>query len=166
MSAMPNKRYLLFFAFLLLLISCKKDSGFSSVPNISFIEIKPSYWVESFDPNVGPTLSFQLKDAEGDFNFSGRDSSYVYLKTTSVNYDGDSLVNDGLRLYKFPFPDLSEWSDRSNMDVRMDILMNNLRRGYENFPVDTFYFDIWVQDLAGNKSNVIQNTVPLLYQWR
>lgn len=154
--------FLSFFA-----ISCEKSSKFSSIPEISFISINPTYWEASLDASQGPVLSFQLKDAEGDFNFNNaKDSSFVYLKTTSVNYDGDSLINDGLRLYKYPFPDLSNWSDRTDMNVRMDILLNNLRRSFESYPIDTFYFDIWVQDLAGHKSNVIKNNEPLIFKWR
>ncbi len=154
------KKVFVFLSIITLFIwACKKSSSFSSIPDISFISISPLVWdAQNIDPTQGPVLAFQLRDAEGDFNFQpGGDSSYVYVKNTSVYDTGDSL-------YKYPFPDLSGLSNKANMDVKVQVLLNDLRPSGISNQIDSFYFDIWVEDLAGHKSNVIKTPDPLIFQ--
>ena len=143
----------------LLFFGCKKSSTFSSIPEVSFISLSPLLcsW-NNYDASQAPVLSFQLRDAEGDFDFqSGGDSSFVYLKNTSVYDPGDSL-------YKYEFPDLSGLSNKADMDVKVQVLLNNLKPSGISNQIDSFYFDIWVEDLAGHKSNVIHTPEPLIFQ--
>ena len=143
----------------IILWGCKKSSSLSSIPEISFISLTPLVWdAQNLDPSQGPVLAFQLRDAEGDFNFqSGGDSSFVYVKNTSVYDTGDSL-------YKYQFPDLSSLSNRADLDVKVQVLLNNLKPSGISNQIDSFYFDVWVQDLAGHKSNVIHTPEPLIFQ--
>ena len=139
----------------LILFSCKKDK-FTTAPQISFRSLTPNYWLSSdFNYFNGPVLSIQLTDAEGDFGLNpGKDTSFVYVKNITVPpYELDS----------FRFPDLSEISNKKNLNVQVDAIINHVSSSLGHvFPlIDTIYFEVYVKDFAKNKSNVIQSTTPL-----
>jgi hypothetical protein len=50
------------------------------------------------------------------------------------------------------------------MDVKVQVLLNNLKPSGISNQIDSFYFDIWVEDLAGHKSNIIKTPEPLIFQ--
>lgn len=136
-----------------LISSCNKD-GFTSAPQITFKSLSPNVWqYPNLDPTQGPLLSLQLRDAEGDFGRQDTSVSYVYVKNITIPpFETDS----------FPFPDLTG-INRTNMDVQVDVVLNNIRNsGNPTRPyTDTIFFEVYVQDFAKNKSNVIKTPDPL-----
>lgn len=145
----------LFLILTLFLFSCNKDK-FTSAPQISFRSLTPNYWLSSdFNYFNGPVVSIQLTDKEGDFGLIPRkDTSFVYVKNITVPpYDVDS----------FRFPDLSEISNKKNLNIQVDAIINRVKCSAGTvFPLlDTIYFEVYVKDFAKNKSNVIQTTTPL-----
>ena len=145
-------RNILFIIFaVLLLISCKKDN-FSSIPKITYKSLTPNIFNYTLDATQGPVLSLQLQDAEGDFGRQDTSVSYVYVK--NLTYFPNEIDS-------FPFPDLTG-INRSNMDVQVDVLLNNIRNsGNPIRPyTDTIFFEIYVQDFAKHKSNVIKTPDP------
>lgn len=150
------------FSFYLLLLamflySCKKDR-FTTAPQISYRSVTPNAWPKgTFSNTQGPQLSFQLRDAEGDFGFQdGKDTSYVYVKTylNNIPRGEDSLK----------FPSLTG-INRSNLNVDINVLLSTLLITYSDLNVpqtDTFTFDVYVRDFANNKSNTI-TTDPVYY---
>lgn len=142
-----------------MLSSCGKDK-FTSEPQIEFNFIKPNnYRAAQFntDPQPSPILSIQLKDAEGDFGFSkGKDTSYVYIKNITIPpFKMDSI--------RFP----NTLVKKSNLYAEVQVALANasgLLGNSGNLPTpytDTVYFEIYVQDFAKHKSNVIKTTTPL-----
>ena len=139
----------------LFLFSCNKDK-FTTTPQISFRSLTPNFWLSSnFNYFNGPVLSIQLTDLEGDFGINpGKDTSFVYVKNITVQpYDLDS----------FRFPDLSEISNKKNLNIQVDAIINRVRCSAGTvFPlIDTIYFEVYVKDFAKNKSNVIKTGTPL-----
>ena len=148
-------RFLLFIAVVSIgLTYCKKDK-YTTAPQISFLSLSPNYFRSADLGFSGPVLSMQLTDAEGDLGLkSYEDTCFVYVKNLSIDpFETDSI----------PFPDLSGISSPKNLDVKMDVELRNIR--YSNNPnrpfTDTIYFEVYVKDFAGNKSNVIKTPTPL-----
>jgi len=152
MQIMNIKKAFLWGGTVFFLFSCGKDK-FNSVPEIKFTSISPNVISNSSFPGQ-IDLTFQLKDAEGDFGVGGgQDSSFVYVKNITTSQELDS----------FKFPVLNGIS-RKNLDV--EVTANILRDAKpSNIPApytDTLYFEIYVKDNAGHKSNVEQ-AGPLYY---
>lgn len=139
---------LLFFA------SCKKD-GFSSSPEVSFTSLTPNTWtVNNLDLNT-PVLTFQLKDAEGDF--TSNDSVFVKAMFTG-QLPGNCSVIDTSLVKAFLFPDVP--SNNSNMEAEISVNINKLIpfiRGYHCYS-DTINFQFYVKDHAGHQSNIAQTS--------
>lgn len=143
------------------LLSCKKDK-YTTAPQISFISLSPNYFNSINLYNSGPVLSLQLTDAEGDLGLKPyEDTCFVYVKNLSV-----PKITDTVPFYEtdsIPFPDLSGISSPKNLNVRMDVELRNIR--YSDNPnrpfTDTIFFEVYVKDFAGNKSNVIKTPTPL-----
>lgn len=155
------KKFLSFLGLSILLTACGKDK-FTSVPQISFNSLTPNTYQRGTNINAeGPKLSIQLTDAEGDFRFvPGEDTSYVYVKNLTIPpFNIDSI----------PFPSASALQRKDlNAEVIVDLkfgrgiltgTQNPLRRPF----VDTVYFEVYVKDLAKNKSNVIKTADPLFF---
>jgi hypothetical protein len=145
----------------LVLLSCKKDK-YTTAPQISFLSLSPNYYNSLNLYTSGPVLSLQLTDAEGDLGLKPYDDTcFVYVKNLSVPdntgptpiYETDSI----------PFPDLSGITSPKNLNVRMDVELRNIRfSDNPNRPfTDTIFFEVYVKDFAGNKSNVITTPTPL-----
>jgi hypothetical protein len=142
-------------------MSCKKDK-YTTAPQISFISLSPDYFNSINLYNSGPVLSLQLTDAEGDLGLrSYEDTCFVYVKNLSV-----PKITDSVPFYEtdsIPFPDLSGIASPKNMNVRMDVELRNIR--YSDNPnrpfTDTIFFEVYVKDFAGNKSNLIKTPTPL-----
>ena len=143
-------------ALLLMLSSCKKDK-YTTAPQIKFNSIKPNVaYSNSLDPTSGPVLSIQLTDREGDFGFSSKDTSYVYVKNITI-------VPNKTDSFKFP-AGLSS-VNRKDLNVEVNVLINSVLQtsNRPNRPyTDTLYFEVYVQDFAKNKSNII-TTSPVFY---
>lgn len=136
------------------LISCAKDR-FNTVPQIDFISLTPNNWVSN-DPNPnGPILKFRLRDAEGDFGFQDTSISYVYIRNVADTLNSPDSLS---------FPNIT-LADKANLDMEVSVNINNalppprIPRPY----TDTLYFEVFVKDFAGNKSNVIRTTAPFYY---
>jgi hypothetical protein len=148
------KRLLTSFLLLLILASCNKDK-FTSQPQIRFNSLNPNYWTSDNTSFFGPKISFNLRDAEGDFGFEDVDISYVYLRNAADSVSPpDSL----------PFPNMLITGKNSlDVDVEVDIVSALPPAHIPGNYTDTIYYDIYVKDFAGNKSNVIRTTTPLFY---
>ena len=132
--------------------ACNKDK-FDSVPVIEYKSITPNAIISGTFPDR-IELAIQLKDAEGDFGLDvNDDTSFVYVKNITTSQELDS----------FKFPVLNGIT-RKNIDV--EVVANILRDAKpSNIPApytDTLFFEVYVKDYAGHKSNVVQ-AGPLYY---
>lgn len=141
------------------LFSCGKDK-FTTVPQIEFNSLKPNTYragTLNTDPQPPPILSIQVTDSEGDFGFSdNEDTSYVYIKNITIApFNIDSI--------KFP----SNLVRKSNLNATVEVNLATASRLLGNsgsLPrpyTDTVFFEVYVQDFAKNKSNVIRTPEPL-----
>ncbi|MEP6711864.1 MAG: hypothetical protein ABJA37_05600 [Ferruginibacter sp.] len=144
-------------AVFLFFVSCKKDK-YTTAPQIKFNSFTPNVaFSNSLDPTSGPVLSIQLTDLEGDFGFNtNKDTSYVYVKNiTIVPNKTDS----------FKFPAALSAINRKSLNVEVSVLINSVLQtsNQPNRPyTDTLFFEVYVQDFAKNKSNVI-TAGPVFY---
>lgn len=137
--------------------SCKKDK-FTTEPQISFKSFSSNVaFSNNLDPRIGPVLNIKLTDAEGDFGFGTGDTSYVYVKNITI---------PPFRIDSFRFPPDLSTVNRKNLNVDVGVLINRVlvTSGQSNRPyTDTLFFEVFVRDFAGNKSNVITTPEPLYY---
>ena len=151
-------RYTLLMAIVILgLASCKKDK-FTTAPQISYKSLKPNV-VQGNIPLTGqylPVLTFSVTDAEGDLGFKdGSDSAYIYIKNLLSN------TRDS-----FKFPDLSGVRTKNfKFDVDVTINTANLIKGgaRPRPKTDTLYFEVYIKDIARNKSNTITTLDPVYF---
>ncbi len=138
---------------ILFFTACKKDK-FTTAPQIKYKSITPRYVVGGLGV-PDPILTINITDAEGDIGNTGADIAYIYMKNLLTN-DFDSL----------PFPDLSA-AAKSNFDADVDITTTKVFKCnvLPGNPVhtDTLYFEVYVKDVAKNKSNVIITSDPVYY---
>ena len=148
----------LFFAVIGLFSSCKKDK-YTTVPQIEFKDIKPQDFASNLNilyRDQAPQLIIGITDAEGDLGIiAGEDTSRVYLKNLNSN-NIDSM----------DFPDLKSYAKKNfKADVSIN-LYDALECKPGNSPArprtDSIYYEVYVKDFAGNKSNVIKTGKPVL----
>ena len=159
------KNTLLVIAVLIGLSSCKKDK-FTTAPQIEFVDINPNFasadLLSTSPEALFPKLVFNITDAEGDFGndpSSPQDSSWIYIKHLLT-----------MRVDSLRFPDLRQ-APKSNFDAEVTAnLFPNFVECVSPGPslprVDTVFFEVYVRDAKGNKSNVITTTKPLLTECR
>ena len=151
-------RYILFVALITLgLAACKKDK-FTTAPQIDYKSIKPNV-VAGNIPITGqnpPVLTLHVTDAEGDLSFvPGSDSAWIFVKNLLSN------TKDS-----FQFPDLTGVTT-SNFKFDLDIPLNSanlIKGGPRPRPkTDTLYFEVYITDMAKNKSNTIITQDPVYF---
>ena len=149
---------------LLILVSCKKDK-YTTAPQIEYKSITSSFASNNPNPLQSPILTLTITDKEGDLGFSdGVDTSYVYIKNLKIPpFKTDS--------FKFP----ASLSAAPKKDFKADVEIALRGDGSPGSGVlassvgrprpftDTLYFEVYVKDFAGNKSNVIKTGDPLYY---
>lgn len=140
----------------LALVACKKDK-FTTAPQIKYKSIKPDVVTGGGIIGAGstPVLTFEVTDAEGDLSFvDGQDSAWIYVKNLLAN------TRDS-----FKFPDLTGVTTKNfKFDVDVTLSNNVLKGGPRPRPkTDTLYFEVYVTDIAKNKSNVIVTGDPVYF---
>ncbi|CAN5646239.1 hypothetical protein BH11BAC3_BH11BAC3_46920 [soil metagenome] len=138
-------------------VSCGKDK-FTSAPQIKFKSVSPnvvSRGVTNAGNDIIPVITLNVTDLEGDLGYaSPTDISYVFVRNLLIN-----------RLDSFRMPDIQTVITKN---FQADILINtfDILRGSSPAPprgkADTLIYEIYVQDFAKNKSNVV-TTAPLYY---
>lgn len=124
--------------------ACKKDK-FTSEPQISFQKFQPDQGSNKSSLNNQPYLIFEITDSEGDLDV---DTARIFIKNLLTN-----------KLDSFNFPDLKAVRGKNfKGDVQVGLFTvmagRNLPSTRRPF-VDTLSFEVYVTDLARNKSNVI-----------
>ena len=134
--------------------ACKKDK-FTTVPQIKYKSLKNNVFTGGTVPsNSAPTITLHVTDAEGDLGFlDGKDTSYVFLKNLRTNIT-DSII----------LPDLSK-AGVKNFEADIEVNLYKIVRVPSSTPPkkDTLYYDIYVQDFAKNKSNVVRTGDPIYF---
>ncbi len=136
---------------------CGKDK-FTTAPQIKYLSISPNAWRAgntSVDKDIAPKLKIRLTDAEGDVGFKpNSDTSWVFIRRTS-NTTWDSL--------RLPAIAVTGKSFQADVEINLFEVMR-----YGNCPtggpdLDTMYFELYLQDFAKNKSNIITTEDPVFY---
>ena len=149
-------RYILFAAVIVLgFAACKKDK-FTTAPQISYKSLKPNTVYANLTSQPTPILTLHVTDAEGDLSFvNGSDSAWIYIKNLLTN------TRDS-----FKFPDLTGVTT-SNFKFDLDIPItggNLIKGGPRPRPkTDTLYFEVYITDIAKNKSNVVTTEDPVYF---
>lgn len=142
---------------IVLLVSCNKES-FTTAPQISFVKLSPNNFSSDLSiqfRDYAPKLTIKVTDAEGDLGCDYRtDTSYVFVKNLSSNFL-DSLA----------FPYLNNAAGK-NFSAEVSVNLYDCLDCVAVRPyLDTAYFEVYVTDFAGNKSNVITTSGhPVFYQ--
>ena len=152
----PQMRYTFFFFLLAFgFTACKKDK-YTTAPQISFKSFNPA---EGSNYNTfadQPVMVLEITDAEGDLGVSGTEAAKVYIKNMLTAKE-DSIA----------FPDLAA-AAKSTFKAQLEVGLFTVMGG-RNLPTnqrpysDNLQFEIYVKDLAKNKSNVILTDKPFIY---
>jgi len=135
---------------------CKKDK-FTTAPQITFKTISPQDMPSNLlitQAESAPKLIVTVTDSEGDLGFkAGSDTSKIFIKNLRTN-----------RLDSMILPDIqSAATKRFQADISVNLFA--YMGGCSSGPrpkTDTTYFEVYVQDFAKNKSNVIRTDIPAL----
>lgn len=143
-----RKYILLFFLPLFFFFNgCKKDSGFSDVPEISLISVSPTNATELQDTIV---LSVFYKDGNGDLGENDADVKNVFVKDARLSNQ-----------YEFRIPELSPPGSAIAIQGTLEVKVppTGITNGSNS---QTTTFTVWVKDRAGNESNhETSNTVTI-----
>jgi len=135
---------------LLFCAGCSKDK-YTSSPQITFKSFSSNVWFNTVS-QFSPSLKIEVTDAEGDLGYSN-EPTYIYVKNITV----PPMKEDSFKL-----PDLSSLV-RTNLKVEVSAEISSVLTS-SNQPTrpytDTLFFEVYVKDKAGNKSNVITTPEP------
>lgn len=147
-------RYFSVLGFICLLLSgCNKDK-FTTTPQISYKSLKPNVVDRGFTNQVMPLLTLRITDAEGDLGLTASDTSRIYIKNLLTGNIDSSLT----------LPDLSgSVTKRFQADIEITLDTNIILEGgtRPSPKTDTLYYEVYINDFAKNKSNVIRTTDPV-----
>ncbi len=136
------------------LVACKKDK-FTTAPQIKYKSVKPNFYYSNLPLQDLPVITLEVTDAEGDLSFvDGKDSAWIFVKNL-FNNTRDS----------FQFPDMTGFT-KSNFKFDLDFpVQGNIYGGGPgtNSRTDTIYYEIYITDIAKNKSNTVITTDPVYY---
>lgn len=136
-----------------LFTACKKDK-YTTAPQISYKSIDPNVVFKNLTVQVMPVLTLEITDAEGDLGFTGTDTCKIFIKNLVTGE-----IDSTLRL-----PDLSGAvgkNFKAEVDIALDtriILEGSTRPSPKT---DTLFYEVYIQDFAKNKSNVIKTADPV-----
>ena len=141
----------------LIVVSCGKDK-YTSAPQLKFKSVEPNHVTSGavIGSSAIPLITLEITDKEGDLGFNpGKDTSKIYIRNLLIN-----------RLDSFYLP--PEMESISSKNFQADIRINTfdiLRGSSRPRPkIDTLIYEIYVEDFAKNKSNVV-TTDPLYYEF-
>jgi uncharacterized lipoprotein YajG len=150
------RNILLIIAGALAISGCKKDK-FTTAPQITFKTIAPqgmSSVLPITQQESAPKLVINVTDQEGDLGFiNGKDTSRVYIKNLRTN-----------RLDSIFLPDIRVAAGK-RFQADISVNLYQYMGGCSSGPrpkVDSVFFEVYVQDFAKNKSNVIRTDIPAL----
>lgn len=139
-----RKKHLFLFTvlFTVMLSACVKPPEYSNVPNIAFVSVNKTAFDEAVNDSLKITIYFE--DGDGDLGGTETDSLNMFI--------GDSRAAPYYFGVKIPFIQLQGNHDdiSGNIYYTYDPICLN-----DTAAVDTFSYDIYIVDRAGNKSNVI-----------
>ncbi len=143
----------LFTMVILFFAACKKDK-YTTNPQISYKSINPNAVDFSSTSQVMPVLKLEFTDAEGDLGFRGTDTSKIFIKNLLTGETDSTLF----------FPDLFAATSKNfkgDLEISLDtrLILEGTTRPRPK--IDTAYYEIYIQDFAKNKSNVIKTTDPV-----
>jgi hypothetical protein len=151
------RNILLIIAGALAIGGCKKDK-FTTAPQITFKTIAPQGMTSNLPSTLqesAPKLVVNVTDQEGDLGFiKGKDTSRVYIKNLRNN-KLDSLILPNIQAVA---------GKRFQADISVN-LYQYMGTSCSTGPrprVDSVNFEVYVQDFAKNKSNVVRTTIPAL----
>jgi hypothetical protein len=138
-------------------VSCEKDK-YTTEPQIEFKKFSKNSSTSLELRDVQPYIYLDVRDAEGDLGFiPGEDTAKIYMKNLLVGLIDSSLV--------FPALDGSAHKNfHGELQIGLFSILKGTDRPFSERPYsDTLYFEVYIKDFAGNKSNTIITSEPFIY---
>lgn len=160
-----KKMFLLVLAVTFFYLSCKKkEKSFPPEPQIYYESALPNT-INVFDTSSATIIKFQFEDGDGDIGTSQNDT----LMSIFLRDSRDTSSNDAT--YEFPFPYIPN-SIRNGKALEGTVSLNvgfQFYRMWDSLHYallkDTMTWSVYIQDLSGNKSNVITtDTIYIEFQ--
>lgn len=138
------KNFLIISLLSLMIISCKKEEdSYSDTPSIEFVSISPST-VKEFEDEVMVTIKYQ--DGNGDLGENDPDVKNLFITDSRNNV-----------IYTFRIQQLAPNDANIIIEGELDVKLSTLSV-VGSASSESATFSIYVQDRAGNKSNVVTST--------
>ena len=139
-----SKHYYLIFISLVLLSSCKKDENLlplDTVPHVQIESISKDTIIQ-FKEQLKLTIKYE--DGDGDLGNKDTDINSLFIKDSRLEFADEYYIAPSS-------PDGSQISITGNLDITLSSAFILGNGDYEQT-----YFDVWMVDRVGNKSNVVR----------
>lgn len=135
-------------------LSCEPELRFSDAPVIELAGISKNEIKQNFLASADSIIfDIYITDGDGDFGFNQTDTSLIHFIDTRMNFE-----------YTYRIPPINAEGSigvEGNIRVKTGSLCCIYPDGEipcspnPNHPIDTLRYEIFVTDLAGNRSNVL-----------
>tara|TARA_B110000008_G_scaffold258120_1_gene276827 strand:- start:6113 stop:6544 length:432 start_codon:yes stop_codon:yes gene_type:complete len=133
-------RILICLLFVILLSSCKKEEAISEIPTIAFVSILPNTAQEYLDKII---ITISYTDGDGNLGENNPDIKNLFVEDN----------RNGIE-YQFRIPKLSPNGSTIVIEGNFNVTINGTGITNESSSQKVEY-SIYVNDRAGNKSNII-----------
>lgn len=142
---------------------CVRPPDFPDEPVIAFKSLSKQTMRQSINQFADSSfLTFTFTDGDGDLGDEDNDSLNVYVT------DG----RDGVEKFKYRIPYIEPQGTGNGIEGEIRVKLNTTCCIYPDgqvpctkstdFPTDTLFYEIYIKDRKGNKSNVIQTPMIVL----
>ena len=128
-----------------LVASCSKKEEISNIPEIGFISVTPET-VTQFQDSLIFRISY--KDGDGDLGENNDTVHNVFLTDSRNNVT-----------YKYRLQELAPLSSNISIQGNVNIKLSTVGLLDENANQETATYSIFIQDRAGNSSNIVTSSV-------
>ena len=157
-----RKYTFLFLISCFLLASCSKAPDFSDIPEISFLSLSKQSMVQSDLPTDTLFVTFSFKDGDGDLG-TGPDGEFnVFLTDKRTGF----LEN------KFRLPEIPQEGTANGIEGEIRLMLFTTCCIFSDSrppcstsveePTNDLVYEIYIEDRAGNRSNVIETSLITL----
>lgn len=157
-----RKYTFLFIIFSLLLVACVKAPEFSDVPEISFVSLSKSNMTQSDLPTDSVFVTFSFTDGDGDLGDGPNGAFNVFLTDTRTGFQEN----------KFRIPEIPQAGTANGIEGEIRLLLFTTCCIFSDSrppctastsePTNELSYEIYIEDRAGNQSNIIETSLITL----
>jgi hypothetical protein len=157
-----RKYTFLFIIFSFLLAACVKAPEFSDVPEISFVSVSKVTMMQNDLPTDSVFVTFSFTDGDGDLGSGPNGAFNIFLTDTRTGFQEN----------KFRIPEIPQAGTANGIEGEVRVLLFTTCCIFSDSrppcttspmePTNDLSYEIYIEDRAGNQSNVIETSLITL----